>query len=136
MNSTTFKKTLSILSLGLLALAAGGARADWGHGPDFRGADFKQSREAEMQVNARQAQQMTRIQSGFRSGALTQFEYRDLLREQDAIRDMERRFLADSRLDPREYMRLDQALDTANRNIADEKHDRQAQYRGTFHRYN
>lgn len=136
MNSTTFKKTLSIVTLGLLGLAAGGAQADWGHGPDFRGPDFKQSRAAEAEINARQAKQMARIQEGFRQGALTKFEYSELMREQDAIRDMERRFLNDGRLDPREYARLDQALDVASHNIFDEKHDRQAQNRGPLPRYN
>ncbi len=136
MKSTTFKHTLSILTLGVLGLAAGGAQADWGRGFDRGGPDFQHGRVAEQQINARQAEQMERIQTGYRNGALTKIEFSELMREQNAIREMERRFLFDGRIDPREYARLDQALDVANHNIFDEKHDRQAQYRGPYNRYN
>jgi len=71
---------------------------------------------------------MERIQAGLRNGALTRNEYRTLMQEQAAIRDMERRFRADGRIDAREYQRLDHALDVASRNIRHERHDRQARY--------
>jgi len=121
MKSTTFKKTFSILALGILGFAASGAHAGWGGGP-FPQRGFGQ------EIDQRQAQQMERIQAGLRSGALTQREYHALMREQDAIRDMERRFRADGRIDAREYQRLDHALDVASRNSRHERQYRQARY--------
>lgn len=121
MKSTTFKKTFSILALGILGFAASGAHAGWGGGP------FPQ-RGFGPEIDQRQAEQMAHIQAGLRSGVLTQGEYRALMREQDAIRDMERRFRAAGRIDAREYQRLDQALNAASRNIRYETHDRQAHY--------
>ncbi|KAB2319778.1 hypothetical protein F8A86_07055 [Betaproteobacteria bacterium SCN1] len=121
MNSTLFKKTLSILAFGMLGLTAAGAQAAWGNGPSAQ-RGFSQD------INQRQAQQMERIQAGLRNGALTRNEYRTLMQEQAAIRDMERRFRADGRIDAREYQRLDHALDVASRNIRHERHDRQARY--------
>jgi hypothetical protein len=128
MKSTTFKHTLSILTLGLMGLAAGGAQAGWDHDRDHRhGPAFKQSQNFSQEVNARQEKQMQRIQAGFRSGALTQPEYRELMNQQANIREMERRFrMDDGKIDAREYQRLDHALDMAARNIRDEKTDRQA----------
>lgn len=134
MNSTTFKKSLSILALGVLGLAASGVHADWGRGeaygyghrdePRFAAPDFA------AQVNARQARQMERIRAGFESGRLTRQEFRMLMREQRDIRNMEEHFLADNRIDPREFAQLDRALDVAGQNIREEKHDYQTQYRG------
>lgn len=121
MKSTTLKKTFSILALGILGFTASGAHAGWGGGP-FPQRGFGQ------EINQRQAEQMARIQTGLRSGALTRSEYRMLMREQDAIRDMERRFRADGRIDAREYRQLDRALDVASRNIRAERHDRQARH--------
>ncbi|MBN8759993.1 MAG: hypothetical protein BGO61_06890 [Thiobacillus sp. 65-69] len=121
MNSTLFKKTLSILAFGMLGLTAASAQAAWGNGPSAQ-RGFSQD------INQRQAQQMERIQAGLRNGALTRNEYRTLMQEQAAIRDMERRFRADGRIDAREYQRLDHALDVASRNIRHERHDRQARY--------
>lgn len=134
MNRMTFKKTLSILTLGVLGLAASGAHADWGRGegygrgqhdePRFAAPDFS------AQVNARQARQLERIRTGYESGRLTRHEFRMLMREQRDIRTMEEFFLADNRIDPREFAQLDRALDVASQNIREEKHDFQTQYRG------
>ena len=128
MKSTTFKHTLSILTLGLMRLAAGGAQAGWDHDRDHHhGPAFKQSQNFSQEVNARQEKQMQRIQAGFRNGALTRPEYRELMGQQANIREMERRFRSDDgRIDLREFKRLDHALDMAGRNIRDEKTDRQA----------
>ena len=121
MNRTTFKKAFSILALGILGFAASGAHAGWGGGP-YPQRGFGQ------QIAPRQAQQMAHIRAGLRSGALTPREYHALMREQDAIRNMERRFRADGRIDAREYRRLAHALDVASRNIRHERQDRQARY--------
>lgn len=128
MKSASLKHTLSVLTLGLMGLAAGGAHAGWDHNRDHRnGPDFKQSQQFSQQINARQNKQMQRIQAGFRNGVLTQFEYRELMRQQAGIREMEQRFRSDDgRIDGREFKRLDLALDRANANIRDEKTDRQA----------
>lgn len=76
-------------------------------------------------IDARQDRQIARITDGLRSGALTPGEAQKLLREQQQIAQMERRYLADGRLDPMEWRRLDNELDEAGHNIRDEKNDRQ-----------
>lgn len=128
MKSTTFKHTLSILTLGLMGLAAGGAQAGWGYDHDAGyNASYRHAPNFSEQINARQDRQMQRIQAGFRNGMLTRFETRELMRQQAGIRDMERHFRSDDgRIDAREFQRLDHALDMAARNIRDEKTDRQA----------
>lgn len=129
MKSTAFKTTLSLLTLGVMTLAAGGAQAGWGYDRGFdNGPAFKQSRMFSQQVNERQARQMERIQAGSRGGKLTKPEFRELMREQDGIRDMERHYSADGRIDAREYARLVRALDIASSNIRDENQDRQTRY--------
>lgn len=139
MNSTPIKKSLSVLALAVMGFAAGTAQADWDHNNDFRsGPNFQLSRVFSEKINQRQAQQMERIHSGYRSGKLTQREYRELVQEQNEIRAMERHFRAnDGRIDSREYQKLDRALDIAGRNIRDEKQDRQARngYGQTYYGY-
>ncbi len=93
----------------------------------------QQSQKFSQQVNARQHRQMDRIQAGKRSGTLTRYEFRELMHEQRHIRSMEQSFLADGIIDPREFQRLDRALDQANRSIRAEKRDQQAR---NHHGYN
>jgi hypothetical protein len=137
MKSTTFKHTLSVLALGLMGLAAGGVQAGWDHDHDHdyrHGQDFQQSQSFGQAINARQDKQMQRIQAGFRNGALTQYEYRELMGQQANIREMERRFRFDNgRIDAWEFKRLDRALDAAGHNIRDEKTDRQARNSYNYH---
>lgn len=135
MKSTTFKSTLSILTLGLMGLAAGAAQAGWDHDRDYRhGPGFKQSQNFSQEINTRQNKQMQRIQSGYRNGALTHREYRELMNQQAHIREMERRFrMDDGRIDAREFKRIDHALDMAGRDIRDEKTDRQARNTYDYH---
>lgn len=135
MKSTAFKKTLSVLTLGLMGLTAGAAQAGWGYDNDFKhGPGFQQGHLFNQKIDQRQEHQMQRIQAGYRNGQLTPREYRELMHEQQEIRAMERQFRAnDGRIGPREFERLDQALDVADRNIKHEKHDRQARY-GYDHR--
>lgn len=127
---STLKKTLGVLAISALGLVATGAQADWdrGHGYQHDGHTFRQSQMFGERINARQDQQMERIQAGMHSGNLTRFEFRDLMREQQEIRAMERHFRADGVIDAHEFQRLDRALDIASRNIKLEKHDRQARY--------
>ncbi|MFN3716850.1 MAG: hypothetical protein ACK4R8_09020 [Thiobacillus sp.] len=128
MKSTTTKQVLSILGLGLMGLAGGAAQATWNHDRDYRHEPaHMQNQQFSQAVNARLERQMQRIQAGFRNGALTHREYRNLMREQADIREMERHFRSDDgRIDWREFKRLERALDIASMNIRSEKHDRQA----------
>lgn len=92
------------------------------------GYDYQQSQRFSQQINERQHRQMDHIQAGKRSGSLTRYEFRELMREQHQIRAMEQHFLSDGFIDAREFQHLDRALDMASHNIRDEKHDRQARY--------
>jgi uncharacterized membrane protein YebE (DUF533 family) len=124
MKSTLIKQTLGLLALGLVAT---GAHASWDrHDQAYARHATEQSRHFIQQIDARQDRQMDRIEAGMRQGRLTRAEYRKLMHEQREIRAMERHFRADGMIDAREFRRLERALDVANSNIRDEKHDRQA----------
>lgn len=135
MKSTLMKKTLGILALGALGLMATAAHADWdgaqtnrdrdGYGQGHGRHAYQQSQMFSEQINARQDQQMQRIQAGKREGDLRRAEFRELVREQREISSMERYFSADGIIDAREFKRLDRALDVANRNIRTERRDDQ-----------
>ncbi|MDP2029922.1 MAG: hypothetical protein Q8K12_09835 [Thiobacillus sp.] len=104
------------------------------HNHDNRGDyAYQQSQKFSQQINARQHRQMDRIQADRRSGSLTRFEFRELMHEQRHIRSMEQNFLADGIIDPREFQRLDRALDQASRSIRAENRDQQAR---NHHGYN
>jgi hypothetical protein len=144
MKTRLMKNTLVALALGGLGLMATGAQAahrggDYDqarHGRDH-GAAFKQSQQFRQQIDARQDRQMERIQAGRRSGSVTPAEFRELMRDQRELRAMERNFLADGILDPREFKRLDRALDRASHDIRLEKRDHQARgSSGRSPRYN
>jgi len=94
---------------------------------------YQQSQKFSQQINARQHRQMDRIQADRRSGSLTRFEFRELMYEQRQIRSMEQHFLADGIIDPREFQRLDRALDNASRSIRSEKYGQQTR---NHHSYN
>lgn len=104
------------------------------HNHDDRGDyAYQQSQKFGQQINARQHRQMDRIQASRRSGNLTRYAFRELMNEQRRIRSMEQHFLADGIIDPREFQRLDHALNQASRSIRAEKHDQQAR---NHHGYN
>lgn len=127
MKNTLMKTTLGLLALGSLSLTAPGALAGWNHGDNDRHA-LRQSHQFSRQIDDRQDRQMDRIRTGMQEGRLTRYEFRELMHEQHQIRAMERHFRADGIIDPREYSRLDRALDQASRSIRMEKHDRQARH--------
>ncbi len=133
MKSTLMKTTLGLLALGSLSLTAPGALAGWSHGDNDHHA-LRQSHQFSRQIDARQDRQMDRIRTGMQEGRLTRYEFRELMHEQHQIRAMERHFRADGIIDPREYSRLDHALDQASRSIRMEKHDHQARhaYNGSY----
>lgn len=134
MKNTLIKTTLGILALGLTATAA---QASWEHGGHGHKQAYLQSKAYSQEINARQDRQMDRIQRGMRSGQITRAEFRELMHEQHTIRAMKQHFRADGRISPREFQRLEHALDVANRNIRAEKHDRQARHAyGPNYRFN
>lgn len=141
MKSTLMKKTLGVLTLSLLGLMATGAQAGWdrdgygyGYGQGHHGHAYQQSQQFSQQVNARQDQQMERIQAGKREGDLRRAEFRQLMREQREISSMERSFRADGIIDVREFKRLDRAQDVASRNIRAERRDDQQARNAYDHR--
>ena len=80
------------------------------------------------EINMRQEQQRARIEHGFRTGAITRFEFRRLTAEQQDIQAMEHAFVADGFLSPRERLELHRRLDMAAQHIAFESHDRQRRF--------
>lgn len=126
MKTNLMKTTLAALVL--TGLAAGYAQADGGRHERAYFAHNDRNHQYSQQINARQDQQMKRIQTGKRSGSLTRMEFRELMHEQHNIRAMERHFRADGVIDAREFQRLNRAFDIASRNIREERHDRQMRY--------
>ena len=80
-------------------------------------------------VNQRQHNQRERIDQGAKSGELNGREAHRLNQEQRQIREEERAYRADGKLDPAERKDLRQDQNEASRHIYKEKHD--AQTRGT-----
>lgn len=141
MKSTLMKKTLGVLALSALGLMASGAQAGWDrddydydYGQGHRGHAYQQSQQFGQHLDARQDQQMERIQAGRREGDLRRAEFRELMREQREISSLERRFRADGVIGVREFERLDHALDVANRNIRAERRDDQQARNAYDHR--
>jgi hypothetical protein len=150
MKIATTLKTLSLLGLTSLTLAAATSQADNGYG-NYGGAQnpnpwygappnanpwmtnpaYQQARIAAMlkqrqeQLDLRQDQQMLRILNGMESGKLTSREAAGLLREHLAIANLERRYMVDGRLGPNELSSLEQRLAEAERHITFEQRDRE-----------
>ncbi len=80
------------------------------------------------EINARQEQQRARIEHGFHRGVITRFEFRRLMAEQHDIQAMERAFVADGFLSPRERMELHRRLNLASRHIFVEAHDHRRRF--------
>ncbi len=80
------------------------------------------------EINARQNEQRARIDHGFRAGVITRFEFRRLMAEQNDIQGMERAFVSDGFLHPRERMELHRRLDAASRHIVFEARDHQRRF--------
>jgi len=124
MKSNLMKKTFGILALSIMGLAATGAQAAWDRGGQGHKQAYQQTKAYSQQINARQDQQMQRIQAAKRKGNLSHREFRALMQEQHGIRAMEQRFRADGVIDAREFKRIDRALDSAHRNIQATNHAR------------
>ncbi len=135
-------KTLTLLGLASLTLAAGASQADngyayfggnpnanpWLNGPAYQQARYYATmKERVAQLDLRQDNQLKRILDGMEDGRLTTREAAGLLREHLAISALERQYEADGRLGPNELRDLEQRLEEANRHIAFENHDREQQ---------
>ena len=127
------KKSVTNTTLGLIALATmsfaasnvqanhdNSSRYDRDYGPRH-GQRVNQQHIAE--INARQAQQLNRIEQGMRNGTLTRREYRTLMSELQNFDAVKRDFMSDGFLTPSEFRQLDNGLDAAARNIRMEKRD-------------
>lgn len=80
------------------------------------------------EINARQARQRNRIERGFHMGSINRWEFRRLMAEQNDIQAMERAFVSDGFLTPRERMELNRRLDMASANIRFEATDYQRRF--------
>ena len=81
------------------------------------------------EINARQEEQRARIEHGFHRGAITRREFRRLMAEQHDIQAMERAFVSDGFLHPRERAELHRRLDIAGSHIWQESRDNERRYR-------
>jgi hypothetical protein len=80
------------------------------------------------EINARQNEQRARIEQGFNRGLITRFEFRRLIAEQQNIQGVERSFVADGFLSPRERADLHRRLDVASQHIVFEARDHQRRF--------
>ena len=80
------------------------------------------------EINARQEEQHARIEHGFNRGAITRFEFRRLMAEQQDIQSMERAFVSDGFLSPRERAELHRRLDFSSQHIVVEARDHQRRF--------
>lgn len=132
MNIAKTVKILCVLGVSSLGLAAGASQADWqgyrgGYNNPYmpapqveRHVEFRQQLD---QFDARMDRQLQRILHGMEQGKLTLREATDLLREHQEINALERLYMRDGRLGPRELADLDRRLDMAGQHIRWEKRD-------------
>jgi hypothetical protein len=150
MKIATTLKTMTLLGLTSLTLSSGLSQADngfvsferapmpnpwvgnaqhanpWMANPAYQQARIAaEMRERQIQLDQRQDKQMERILNGMENGKLTLREAVDLLREHVDIANMERKFISDGRLGPRELVILEKRLDEAAKRIVFEKKDRE-----------
>lgn len=135
LTKTSVRKTLGVLTLALLGLAPLGAQAacfplglllpggsscaSGGSCPTQRQADDEQGpfRKLLGQIDARQTQQLSRIQSGVDDGLLSARDTQKLMQDQCRIQRMQRRAMADGFLSPYEWADLEHAQEQAGRDI-------------------
>jgi len=148
MKITTTLKTLTMLGLTTLTLAATSSQADNGYGyyggnpnpwvgaapntnPWLASPAMNQMRylaafkQRQAELDQRQDAQMQRILNGMESGKLTSREAAALIREHLAIANLERSYMADGRLGPEELISLEKRLAEADQHIQYEKNDRE-----------
>lgn len=128
-------KTLVMFGATALTLAAGAAQADfgrpdnapgnpWMNGPAYQQAQYYNAMKAQLdRFDQRQENQLQRILTGMEHGKLTLKESSELLREHLAINALERKYMADGTLGPREMRELEERLDHASKHILFEVKD-------------
>jgi hypothetical protein len=132
------KKVIGTLAAAAALAMSTSAMADGPHGyglavvqPGYgsqHGAIRAHPMEGLREINLRQAHQRERIEMGIHRGVITRWEFRRLMAEQHDIQAMERAFVADGFLSPRERMELTRRLDMASANIRVEATDRQRRF--------
>jgi hypothetical protein len=127
------KKVISTLAAAAVLAITGSAMADgFGHGygrPSVSPVYAQQHPLAGLrEINFRQEEQRARIERGFHRGAITRWEFRRLMAEQQDIQAMERAFVADGFLGPRERAELNRRLDIASSHIVFEARDHQRRF--------
>lgn len=132
MNIAKTVKTLCVVGVTSLGLGAGASQADWDgqrggyYNPYMpapqveRHVEFRQQLD---QFDVRMDRQLQRILNGMEQGKLTLREATNLLREHQEINALERQYMRDGRLGPRELADLDRRLDMASRHIKWENQD-------------
>lgn len=140
MKNGMMMKTLGLLVLANLGLAAGAVQADgrgcqttaenpylrhvppapaWGWRSGQGGEHWNE------RIDRRQERQISLIRYGVHTGQLTPREAQRLMAEQREIERMQRQFMADGHLGAQERRRLELALHEARHDIRDELRDRQ-----------
>ncbi len=108
-NISLIKATVAVAVIGVsLVATAGGAHAY-----------------GKKTLDANAALEEAAIEQGRYNGNLTRREYRDLKAEQDTIKAMEHRALADGHLSKREYNNIREAQANAKHHIIEETHNSQ-----------
>ena len=143
MKSKLIANTLGLLTMAVISFATPAHANDWQDDDDRndRYSERDEARDATLiqmwregfrlskLVNDRQDQQLDRILASVEADRLSKAKFIKLMQEQNSIRSMESRFMDDQVLSEREFQRLNQSLDVAQRNIqvARSNHER-AQY--------
>ena len=132
MKSKLIAKTLGLFTMVIMGFTAPMAHAnDWQDDDDRndRYSEREDARDANLMqmwregfrlsklVNDRQDQQLDRILASVEADRLSKAKFIKLMQEQNSIRSMESRFMDDQILSEREFQRLNQSLDVAQRNI-------------------
>lgn len=134
MKSNLFAKTLGIIAVATMGFTAPAQASDWrdddrNYEYSDRDSDREDDRDAEViqklregfrfsrLIDNRQGQQLDRIMASVEADRLSKSKFIQLMQEQKSIRAMESRFMDDQFLTEREYQRLNQSLDVAQRNI-------------------
>lgn len=129
MNISKTVKTLCVVGVTSLGLYASASQADFG---GYRGNPYMPAPQAHYdgsfkqqvdQFDVRMDNQLQRILNGMEAGKLTMKEAIRLLQEHQAISALERQYMRDGRLGPRELFDLDRRLDQASQHIRWEKQD-------------
>ena len=131
MKSKLIAKTLGLLTMAIIGFTAPAHANDWQDDDDRndRYSERDEARDATLiqmwregfrlskLVNDRQDQQLDRILASVEADRLSKAKFIKLMQEQNSIRSMESRFMDDQILNEREFQRLNQSLDVAQRNI-------------------